>query len=44
MKEIALKAELDSKLSHQEYLQDKDKLVLEGAIQKENEVEVPGKI
>lgn len=42
LKEIALKAELESKQSHQEYLQDKDKLILEGALEKEKAVEISG--
>jgi len=40
MKEIALKAELEAKLSNQEYLQDKDKLILEGTLEKEKGVEI----
>lgn len=42
LKEIALKAELDAKLSHQEYLQEKDKLIIEGQLEKEKQVEISG--
>ena len=40
MKEIALEAELKSKQSNQDYLQDKDKLILEGRLEKEKAVEI----